>query len=99
MWNIAAAPRSFLILAVAAAGLLSATPADAHCYSVWNYPWPQRCGAVRQAYAEIKAPRPARPFTPPPIAVPASDEAARAIAIDQLRRQLNATIQAEEEAR
>jgi hypothetical protein len=27
--------------------LLASTPVEAHCYSVWHYPWPQRCGAIR----------------------------------------------------
>ena len=29
-----------------AAALLAAAPVEAaaHCYSVWRYPWPQRCG-------------------------------------------------------
>jgi len=25
-------------------GLLAASPASAHCYSVWRYPWAQHCG-------------------------------------------------------
>jgi hypothetical protein len=25
-------------------GLVISTATDAHCYSVWRYPWPQRCG-------------------------------------------------------
>jgi hypothetical protein len=35
----------FLISAV-----LAASPADAKChlFSVWHYPWPQRCGVARQ---------------------------------------------------
>ena len=31
-----------------AALVLAATPVDAHCFSRWYYPWPQRCGAARQ---------------------------------------------------
>ena len=31
-----------------AAGFLLSTPVEAHCYSRWYYPWPQRCGAARQ---------------------------------------------------
>ena len=31
-----------------AALVLAATPVDAHCFSRWHYPWPQRCGAARQ---------------------------------------------------
>ena len=27
--------------------LLVSTEASAHCYSVWRYPWPQRCGVAR----------------------------------------------------
>ena len=36
---------AFLVLAV-----LAASPADAKChlFSVWHYPWPQRCGVARQ---------------------------------------------------
>jgi len=30
-----------------ALALLAATPVEAHCYSVWRYPWPQRCGVKR----------------------------------------------------
>jgi|HubBroStandDraft_6_1064221.scaffolds.fasta_scaffold196010_3 hypothetical protein len=30
-------------------GLLASTEASAHCYSRWDYPWPQqRCGVARQ---------------------------------------------------
>jgi hypothetical protein len=29
---------------IALAALLAATPVEAHCYSRWYYPWPQRCG-------------------------------------------------------
>ena len=28
---------------IALALVLAATPAEAHCYSRWYYPWPQRC--------------------------------------------------------
>jgi hypothetical protein len=28
--------------------LLASTPVEAHCYSVWHYPWKQRCGVARQ---------------------------------------------------
>jgi hypothetical protein len=31
-----------------AVGLLASTEASAHCYSVWHYPTPQRCGVARQ---------------------------------------------------
>ena len=34
-------------------GLLASAPADAHCFKVWKYPTPQRCG-VR---AHVQAPR------------------------------------------
>ena len=27
-----------------ALALLASSEASAHCYSVWRYPWPQRCG-------------------------------------------------------
>lgn len=33
---------------IALAALLAATPVEAHCYSRWYYPWPQRCGVARQ---------------------------------------------------
>jgi|HubBroStandDraft_5_1064220.scaffolds.fasta_scaffold13126_7 hypothetical protein len=29
---------------IALAMALAATPAEAHCYSRWYYPWPQHCG-------------------------------------------------------
>jgi hypothetical protein len=32
------------ILALYAVSLTMALPASAHCFSVWRYPWPQRCG-------------------------------------------------------
>ena len=35
-----------LLLALA---LLASTPVEAHCYSVWHYPWKQRCWAVTEA--------------------------------------------------
>ena len=35
--------RAALVLALAAL----AVPAEAHCYSRWYYPWPQKCGAKR----------------------------------------------------
>ena len=35
-----------LLLVLAA--LLASTPVEAHCFARWHYPWPQRCGAVRQ---------------------------------------------------
>ena len=40
------------------AALLIAQPANAHCYSVWNYPTPQHCGGVharasKDYYVEI----------------------------------------------
>jgi hypothetical protein len=38
-----------LLLALA---VLASTPTEAascHRYSVWRYPWPQRCGVARQA--------------------------------------------------
>jgi hypothetical protein len=38
-------------LARAMAAILSAAialPVEAHCYSRWDYPWPQRCGVARQ---------------------------------------------------
>ena len=31
-----------------AIGLLASTPVEAHCYSRWYYPQPQRCGVARQ---------------------------------------------------
>ena len=37
--------------ATAMAAILSAAialPVEAHCYSRWYYPWPQRCGVARQ---------------------------------------------------
>ena len=33
---------------IALAALLASTPVEAHCYSHWYYPWPQRCGVARQ---------------------------------------------------
>jgi len=31
--------------------LLLGAPADAHCYSVWHYPYPQHCHAGGGVYA------------------------------------------------
>ena len=30
-----------------ALALFGSAPVEAHCYSRWYYPWPQRCGAIR----------------------------------------------------
>jgi len=42
-----------LTLAIA---LLAATPVEAHCYSVWRYPWPQRCHATKPLHGRNEAP-------------------------------------------
>jgi hypothetical protein len=47
------------VIAVAIAG-----PADAHCYSVWNYPTPQHCGGL---YARRHIPPPSALAALPPI--------------------------------
>ena len=36
---------SRIALAIA---LVASTPVEAHCYSVWHYPWAQRCGVAHQ---------------------------------------------------
>ena len=33
---------------IALAALLASTPVEAHCYSRWYYPFPQRCAVARQ---------------------------------------------------
>lgn len=47
---------------------MGAEPATARCYSVWNYPWKQRCGAsAPQMAARTPAredPAPAPPLPP-----------------------------------
>jgi hypothetical protein len=50
--------KSILITA-----LLIAVPAQAHCYSVWSYPWPQKCHTTtltpkNNYYVEITSPPP-----------------------------------------
>ena len=34
--------------------LLAATPVDAHCYSRWYYPWPQRCMSFGQKRENVR---------------------------------------------
>jgi hypothetical protein len=40
-WRGAARAMAAILLAVIA------TPVEAHCYSVWHYPWAQQCGVAR----------------------------------------------------
>lgn len=35
--------------------LALATPAQAHCYSIWHYPWRQSCGATALAPPMIRS--------------------------------------------
>jgi hypothetical protein len=58
---------------VVAALLIGAQPAQAHCYSVWNYPTAQHCGSKLIAHraseaknwnVEITATPPVEPFAP-----------------------------------
>lgn len=49
--------------AAALVALLFAFPAEAHCYSIWNYPKPQRCGSH---VAQQQDP-PAPPVKPDPL--------------------------------
>ena len=73
------------------------TAAAAHCYSIWRYKTPQRCGvarvAVRAQAAAIEAPPPVKP-APDPAAAPRAaskeldEDAARAAAIQKLREQM-----------
>lgn len=46
--------------------LAFANPAEAHCYSIWHYPWKQRCPVQRVAQIEAPAP-PAKPVDWPPL--------------------------------
>ena len=39
---------------ILAAALVMATPVEAHCYSHWYYPQPQRCAAARQMVRLIR---------------------------------------------
>jgi len=58
--------------------LLAQTPVEAHCYSRWYYPWPQRCGVARQMVRSVTEPRhrPSRPVTQTPaIALPSLAQA------------------------
>ncbi len=73
-----------------AAALTTAIPtaAAAHCYSIWHYKTPQRCG-VRAQSAAIEAPPTVKPAPEPAATPPTSKEldedAARAAAIQKLR--------------
>ena len=53
-----------------------AAPAFAHCYSVWRYPWPQRCGAV--SHVVFHAPKEDKSYfveiTAPPVPLPAIEQ-------------------------
>jgi hypothetical protein len=66
--------------------MFAATPVDAHCYSRWYYPWPQRCSAPvhqRTWFVEVKPePPPAPPAVDP-------DELTRQQGLDILRRELH----------
>ena len=85
-----------------AAALTTAIPtaAAAHCYSIWHYKTPQRCGVRAQSAAieapptAIEAPPTVKP-APEPAAVPPvapkellDEDAARAAAIQELREQM-----------
>lgn len=51
-----------LRMALVALVMLASAPADAHCFKVWKYPTPQRCGASGASGASgvaIQIPRPA----------------------------------------
>ena len=53
-----------LALAVLASAPVPAA-AGCHRYSVWHYPWPQRCGVRHQAaFVALAHHRPSRPVTP-----------------------------------
>jgi hypothetical protein len=41
--------------AIAVVAIAIAGPADAHCYTTWNYPWPQNC-KVGGVYARRSPP-------------------------------------------
>ncbi len=78
-----------------AAALTTAIPtaAAAHCYSIWHYKTPRRCGVLAQS-AAIEAPPTVKP-APEPAAVPPvapkellDEDAARAAAIQELREQM-----------
>jgi hypothetical protein len=48
--------------------LLLATPAQAHCFSIWHYPWAQQCGVfhVKQVAALPSPGRGQRTWPVPP---------------------------------
>jgi hypothetical protein len=86
--------RAALVLAV----LGLASPADAHCFSRWRYPWPQHCSVSH----EIRAPARVVPVVArvpdtrlaaaAALPVPQLEDAARRQAIDALRRELEARV-------
>ncbi len=85
--------KAVLIAAILTVAL--PTAAAAHCYSIWHYKTPQRCGvarvAVRAQSAAIEAPPPVKPepaATPPAASKELDEDAARAAAIRKLREQM-----------
>jgi hypothetical protein len=86
------------ILLAAALTTANPTAAAAHCYSIWHYKTPQRCGVRAQSAAieapptAIEAPPTVKPAPEPAAAPPTSKEldedAARAAAIQKLREQM-----------
>lgn len=79
---------------IAAGFLAAAQPAQSHCYSVWRYPAPQRCGTIAHRPATVFTP-PTTVFIPPTSAAPPppkddDEDMARQRAIDRLRVELSA---------
>jgi hypothetical protein len=78
---------------LAVAALLIAQPAQAHCFSVWNYPTPQHCGSKIMAhrasedkswYVEITSVPPEKPIPLPAVEpVPPTAEPDTPAEIDQ----------------
>lgn len=64
-----------------AAFMLLAAPAEAHCFSVWHYPWAQRCGVAVTHVTHVTPPPKTNDIPIPeltPIAGGEPDEATRA---------------------
>jgi hypothetical protein len=57
--------RGLLIVLALALQAEPSTALARHCYAVWRYPWPQRCGVlVASRLATVRSPEPVTPVTP-----------------------------------
>jgi hypothetical protein len=70
-------PRLAVALAILAVLLALCLPAQAHCFSVWRYPFPQACGdrapQPRRTFARTPAPVLGVEPSPGPVDIPLTD--------------------------